>query len=174
MKKLLWIAGLGLLLTAPVPAQNPGPKDPEPGQLSLLLDRAKTLLGMPYRPGGSSPRGFDCSGFVKFVFNSIGVDLNRDSRSQSRQGDKVALDDLKPGDLLFFATRGVRRGISHVGIYLGEGQFIHASSWNGPGMHCVKIGQVTSEYFAKRLVSARRVITGEKDLEAGPAIPAKP
>jgi cell wall-associated NlpC family hydrolase len=174
MKKLLWIAGLGLLLTVPVPAQNPGPRDPEPGQLSLLLDRAKTLLGMPYRPGGTTPRGFDCSGFVKFVFNSIGVDLNRDSRSQSRQGDKVALDDLKPGDLLFFATRGVRRGISHVGIYLGEGQFIHASSWNGPGMHCVKIGQVTSDYFAKRLVSARRVITGEKDPEAGQAIPAKP
>jgi cell wall-associated NlpC family hydrolase len=174
MRKLLWIAGLGLMLTLPVQGQNPGAKDPEPGQLSILVERAKTLVGLPYRFGGTTPRGFDCSGFVKFVFNSVGIDLDRDSRSQSRQGDKVSLDDLKPGDLLFFATRGVRRGISHVGIYLGEGQFIHASSWNGPGMHCVKMGEITSEYFAKRLVTARRVLTGESDPAPGPATLPKP
>lgn len=174
MRKLLWIAGLGLMLMLPVQAQAPGPKDPEPGQLSLLLDKAKTLVGIPYRFGGTTTRGFDCSGFVKFVFSSVGIDLDRDSRSQSRQGDKVSLDDLKPGDLLFFATRGVRRGISHVGIYLGDGQFIHASAWHGPAMKGVKMGEITSEYFAKRLVAARRVLTGESDPAPSQAAPAKP
>jgi cell wall-associated NlpC family hydrolase len=161
MKKLLWIAGLGLLLALPVHAQTAEVKDLDSGQLVTLLNKAKTLLGMPYRPGGSTPRGFDCSGFVKFVFNSVGVNLGRDSRSQAREGDRVALDDLRPGDLLFFATRGVRRGISHVAIYLGDGQFIHANSWTGPGVHCVKVGEITSQYFARRLVAARRILTGE-------------
>lgn len=171
LRKLLWVAGLGVMLALPSHAQSAGAKDPESGQLSLLLDKAKGLVGIPYRWGGTSPKGFDCSGFVKFVFNSVGIDLNRDSRSQARQGDHVALDSLKPGDLLFFATRGVRRGISHVGIYLGEGQFVHASSWYGPGLHCVKMGEINSQYFAKRLVAARRILTGERDPEA---VPAKP
>jgi cell wall-associated NlpC family hydrolase len=69
---------------------------------------------------------------------------------------------------LFFATEGVRRGVSHVGIYLGDGQFIHASAWHGPGMHCVELGKLTSKYFANRLVAARRFMTGEKD-EPDPA-----
>lgn len=168
LRRLLWIGCLGALL--PLHAQADDPKDAlEPNQLAALVDKAKTLIGIPYRFGGTTPtRGFDCSGFVRFVFRSFGVDLDRTSRSQARQGDPVPLDDLKPGDLLFFATEGVRRGVSHVGIYLGDGQFIHASAWHGPGMHCVELGKLTSKYFANRLVAARRFVTGEKD-EAAPA-----
>jgi len=164
-RRLLWIGCLGALL--PLHAQAEEPKDAlEQSQLAAMLDKARTLLGIPYHFGGTSPtRGFDCSGFVRFVFKSFGVDLDRTSRSQSRQGDPVPLDDLKPGDLLFFATRGVRQGVSHVGIYLGDGQFIHASAWHGPGMHCVELGKLTTKYFADRLVAARRFVTGEKDAE---------
>ena len=167
MKRWLWIGCLAGLL--PLQAQTAAPDQaPDAGQVETLLAKARSFLGIPYRFGGGTPKGFDCSGFVRFVFRSVGIDLDRTSRSQSRQGDPVSLDDLRPGDLLFFACRGVRRGVSHVGIYLGDGQFIHASAWSGPGMHCVKMGELTSQYFAKRLVAARRVLTGEKD-EAAPA-----
>jgi cell wall-associated NlpC family hydrolase len=150
---------LGALL--PLQAQSaeaPKAVPDHPSQLTTLLTKAKTFLGRPYRWGGSSPKGFDCSGFVHYVFNSIGVDLNRSSRDQSKDGDPVDLDHILPGDLLFFSTRGMRKGISHVGIYLGEGRFIHASDWGGRGQRCVKLGELASSYFAERLVAARRVI----------------
>jgi len=159
MKRWVGVACLAALL--PLQAQTAAPAEtPESGQVDALLAKAKTFLGIPYRFGGVTPKGFDCSGFVRFVFRSVGIDLDRTSRSQSCQGDPVSLDDLQPGDLLFFACRGVRRGVSHVGIYLGDGRFIHASAWSGPGMHCVKMGGLTSRYFADRLVAARRILTG--------------
>ena len=151
-----WILGLGALL--PLRAQE-AKKAPE-GPLTTLLDKAEACLGAPYRYGGSSLRGFDCSGFVRFVFGSVGIDLDRSSAAQAKQGEAVPLNQIQPGDLLFFRnTRGLRKGISHVGIYLGEGQFIHASSWSGPGKHCVKLAELASDYFTNRLVAARRVVT---------------
>jgi cell wall-associated NlpC family hydrolase len=159
LKRLLWIVCLGAMVPffAQAPGSGPAPReDPVPA----LLEKARSLLGIPYRFGGITPKGFDCSGFVRFVFGTCGIDLDRTSRAQSRQGDPVDLDEIQPGDLLFFATRGVRRGVSHVGIYLGDGKFIHASAWTGPGMRCVKLGELTSQYFADRLVAARRILTG--------------
>jgi cell wall-associated NlpC family hydrolase len=122
-----------------------------------LLGKAKEYIGVPYRPGGFSPSGFDCSGFVRFVFRAFGVELNRSSRSQATQGEKVAPGEIQPGDLLFFRIRGNR--IGHVGIYLGGGQFIHAGSRGGPSVRGVKIARLDSSYYARRLVSARRVMT---------------
>jgi cell wall-associated NlpC family hydrolase len=122
-----------------------------------LLDKAKELVGTPYRYGGASPAGFDCSGFVRFVFQAFGVQLNRSSRSQAIQGERVAPGEIEPGDLLFFRIGGKR--IGHVGIYLGEGQFIHAGSRGDSGARGVKIARLDSSFYERRLVSARRVMT---------------
>ena len=159
LRKILWITCLGAML--PLHAlQAETPKEPaDQGQIASLLAKAKTFLGRPYRYGGITPKGFDCSGFVRYVFSSMGVDLDRTSGSQAKQGDPIDLAHIQPGDLLFFSTRGMRKGISHVGIYLGEGQFIHASNWGGPGKRCVKLGELASSYFADRLVAVRRMVT---------------
>jgi cell wall-associated NlpC family hydrolase len=138
-------------------AQEANPEAPtSQGFISSLLERAKTYIGTPYRYGGTGPNGFDCSGFVRFVFGAFGIHLNHSSRAQASQGDSVDLDQIQPGDLLFFKTQG--NHISHVGIYLGGGQFIEAGSWGGPGKRGVKITQLDSSYYAGRLVSARRLM----------------
>jgi len=165
--KALCFACLAALLPARAETGLPR-EDPDPGRIAFLLAEAKTYLGLPYRYGGVSPKGFDCSGFVRFVFGSFGIDLSRSSGAQAKQGDPIALRDILPGDLLFFSTKGMRKGISHVGIYMGDGRFIHASSWGGPGMHCVRLGELASKYFADRLVSIRRVATPP---EADPKTP---
>lgn len=150
---------LGALLPVRAQDQEPRPEAEHPGLVTSLLETAKTYLGTPYHYGGTTPKGFDCSGFVRFVFGTFGFGLDRSSSSQARQGDPVDLKQLQAGDLLFFQTRGARNGVSHVGIYLGGGQFIHAGSWGGPGKRGVKIGELDSSYYAKRLLSARRVLT---------------
>ena len=159
LRNILLIACLGAML--PLHAlQAETPKETaDQGQIASLLAKAKTFLGRPYHYGGITPKGFDCSGFVRFVFGSCGIDLDRTSGSQANQGVPIDLANIQPGDLLFFSTRGMRKGISHVGIYLGEGQFIHASSWRGPQRGCVKLGQLASSYFADRLVAARRIVS---------------
>jgi cell wall-associated NlpC family hydrolase len=123
------------------------------------LDKAKAYLGTPYHYGGTTPKGFDCSGFVRFVFGAFGFGLERSSYSQAKQGEPIDPKQIQPGDLLFFKTRGNQNRVSHVGIYLGQGQFIHAGSWGGPGQRGVKIGELDSSYYANRLISARRVLT---------------
>jgi cell wall-associated NlpC family hydrolase len=158
LKRFLWLACLGIML--PIQAGPPeAAKSPDQGQLATLIEKAKTCLGVPYRWGGISRKGFDCSGFVRFVFGSCGIDLDRTSRSQAEQGDPIDLANIEPGDLLFFSTRGMRKGISHVGIYLGEGQFIHAAGWRGTRTGCVQLGQLASSYFSERLVAARRIVS---------------
>ena len=96
-----------------------------PSLVKTVLQRAISLLGTPYRWGGSSPEsGFDCSGLVGYVFRTIGIDLPRVSRAMADEGTKVASRDaLAEGDLVFFGKRG---HIDHVGIYVGEGKFVHA------------------------------------------------
>jgi len=158
LKRFLCLACLGIML--PIQAQAPEPKESrDQGQLASLLEKARTCLGVPYRWGGITKKGFDCSGFVRFVFGSCGIDLDRTSRSQAEQGDPIDLANIQPGDLLFFSTRGMRKGISHVGIYLGEGQFIHAAGWRGTTHGCVQLGQLASSYFSERLVAARRIVS---------------
>ncbi len=141
------------------PANQPSQEAPaKPGMVASLLWKASEFLGTPYRHGGTTPKGFDCSGFVRHVFGTFGIQLNRSSSAQAAQGDRVNLEDIQPGDVLFFKTRGPKGGISHVGIYLGNGEFIHAGAWGGPSKRVVKITELDSTYYSKRLVAARRFL----------------
>jgi cell wall-associated NlpC family hydrolase len=107
---------------------------------------AMQYLGVPYVWGGSSPRGFDCSGLVSYVFAQIGVSLPHSSYSQFGMGTSVSISDLQPGDLVFFT------GASHVGIYIGGGQFIHAPHTGD----VVKISSL-SGYYSSNFAGARRI-----------------
>jgi len=133
---------------------------PQGGQygetMNRLIDSALDLVGIRYRRGGSSAEsGFDCSGFVGYVFlEQLGLRLPRTSGEISRAGEQVSRSDLKPGDLVFFNT--MRRAFSHVGIYMGDNQFVHAPR---PGK-AVRVEDIRESYWAKRYNGARR-ITGE-------------
>jgi hypothetical protein len=111
-------------------------------------------LGVPYRYGGNTPAtGFDCSGLVRHVFlGSAAVELPRSAHEMARQGAPVAAGDLQPGDLVFFNTRG--RPHSHVGIYMGDGRFVHAPARRGH----VKIESMDASYWQRRFNGARRVL----------------
>jgi probable lipoprotein NlpC len=118
---------------------------------SLLMETVKKLYGVPYKTGGTSKKGFDCSGFTRYVFNQLGVALPHNSASQYAFGQKVARKDLQPGDLLFFITNG--RSISHVGIYIGNNTFVHSASGKG----VVKTSLNDPYYWSKRFVGAKRL-----------------
>lgn len=119
--------------------------------VSLLLDTALSLRGVPYRNGGSDLAGFDCSGFVQYVFHQHGRNLPRETRDQFDIGVPVTTDDLRPGDLVFFET--VRSGASHVGIALDREWFVHAPSSNG----VVRVERYSSRYWTTRYLGARRI-----------------
>jgi cell wall-associated NlpC family hydrolase len=110
-------------------------------------------IGVNYKFGGNTPEGgLDCSGLVRYVFQQVtGVTLPRTAREMSRLGDKVAKNDLKPGDLVFFNTR--RLPFSHVGIYLGDDRFIHAPSKGSE----VEISQLGEAYWQKHFTGGRRL-----------------
>lgn len=112
------------------------------------------LIGIDYRWGGNEPEnGLDCSGLVRYVFQEVtGVTLPRSAKEMSRVGAKVAISDLKPGDLVFFNTR--RFAFSHVGIYLGDGQFIHAPARGRE----VEVATLDKNFWQKRFSGARRLI----------------
>lgn len=112
------------------------------------------LIGVDYRFGGNSPAsGLDCSGLVRYVFQEVtGVTLPRTSREMSSLGSKIALGELKPGDLVFFNTRQFQ--FSHVGIYLGDSRFIHAPSRGGE----VEIARLSESYWQKHFDGARRLV----------------
>ena len=120
-----------------------------------VIAYAKTLLGKPYVWGAQGPNSFDCSGFTYYVFkNAAGITLPRTSSAQSKYGTYVSKSNLKVGDLVFFDTNGANDGnVSHVGIYLGNNQFIHASSSKGK----VVISEMSS-YYSGAYVNARRVL----------------
>ena len=123
-----------------------------PPTLAAIVTTALELRGMPYRNGGSDPSGFDCSGFMQYVFARHGTALPREVRDQYRIGREIDLGDVQAGDLLFFET--VSRGASHVGMALGNGQFVHAPSSRG----VVRVEPYTAVYWARRFVGARRVL----------------
>jgi cell wall-associated NlpC family hydrolase len=134
------------------PATQPAEVEPEIVQPPLLAT-ALALRGTPYLNGGSEPtQGFDCSGFVQWVFGQHGTALPREVREQFDAGRGIDRDEVKPGDLVFFTT--VSRGASHVGIALGNGEFVHAPSSRG----VVRVEPYTSGYWAARWVGARRVL----------------
>jgi cell wall-associated NlpC family hydrolase len=119
-----------------------------------LTSSALDLIGIRYQWGGTKPEsGLDCSGLVQFVFQQVtGVTLPRSAKEMSRHGDKVALSDLKPGDLVFFNTR--RFAFSHVGIYVGDNQFIHAPRRGRE----VEMATIDKSYWQKRFDGARRLV----------------
>jgi cell wall-associated NlpC family hydrolase len=127
-------------------------------QASGLVAQAMGLLGVPYRRGGTSEvTGFDCSGFVRHIYEkSFGQILPRRAIDQARATEVIDKDELQPGDLVFFNT--MRRAFSHVGIYLGDGKFIHAPRTG----KSVNVADMRSAYWQKRFNGARRVpLTGD-------------
>ncbi len=127
--------------------------DGPPGRIEVLLRRAQALLGTPYRWGGTSPdSGFDCSGLVNYVFRTaLGIELPRVSRDMANNGQKVDRGSLAAGDLVFFGRRGKR--VDHVGIYIGDGQFVHAPRSGRD----VTVSRLDSGYWAGRFLQARRI-----------------
>jgi len=111
-----------------------------------IIEKAFNYIGVSYRYGASSEKGFDCSGFVKFVFRKFGLELPHSSYSQYRLSKHIETNEAQLGDLVFFITRG--KGVSHVGIYLGNKQFIHS-----PGRgRTVSIDSLSAGYYKKHLV----------------------
>lgn len=121
--------------------------------VQATLDEALELLGIRYKRGGSSPEtGFDCSGFVRHVFSeSLGLSLPHNAAAISQAGERVEKKELQPGDLVFFNT--MRRAFSHVGIYLGDNQFVHAPRSGAR----VRIEDMGDRYWSRRYNGARRI-----------------
>jgi len=122
-----------------------------------IVNYAKQFLGVKYKYGKASPsEGFDCSGLVYYVFKHFGINLERSSENQAKHGERVEKKDLKAGDLVFFDTNGGLNSIEHVGIYIGDGKFIHSSS--GRSTKKVVISDMSSGYYSKCYMTARRYI----------------
>ena len=121
------------------------------GNVKEILTYANTFTGVPYKFGGTTPAGFDCSGYIRYVFQKIGYDLPRQADEQYTVGKKVEKSNLQPGDLVFFET--YEPGISHSGIYIGDGQFISATSSSG-----VAVADIDDSYWGPRYVGAKRVL----------------
>ena len=121
--------------------------------IQKLISDALGLVGLRYRRGGTDAEtGFDCSGFVGYLFRErLGLELPRTSKDISRTGEPVEKAELEPGDLVFFNT--MRRAFSHVGIYLGNNQFVHSPRTG----RAVRVEDMTDRYWAKRYNGARRV-----------------
>jgi cell wall-associated NlpC family hydrolase len=115
-----------------------------------LLQTAAQYVGVPYMFGGNTPNGFDCSGFTRYVFARVGISLPRMADEQYDLGQPVNKGRLQPGDLVYFTT--YTSGVSHVGIYLGDGKFISATSSRG-----VAIAHMDDSYWGPRYIGARRV-----------------
>lgn len=154
-----WVAGWLLNFEGKGPAVGPrvasaSVKDDPQGALpgKSILATAMKYLGRPYRFGGSTHAGFDCSGFVYRVMAELGKRLPRRGRDMAGVGSPVSREKLKPGDVLFFENT-YHPGISHVGIYVGGDRFIHASSAGG----AVIITSLSKSYYAKRLCAVRRM-----------------
>jgi cell wall-associated NlpC family hydrolase len=169
MRRRLWLGVLALSLTSACAARGPSRPQPfpQPGGTPAAADpRAEAVagrlgdsvahaavrfVGTPYRRGGDTPGGFDCSGLVHYVFGLHGIGVPRSVAELQQAGARVTRRDLRPGDLVFFATAGPK--ISHVGIVIGDEQFVHAPSRRGT----VRVEPLTSPYWARRYVTSRRI-----------------
>jgi cell wall-associated NlpC family hydrolase len=139
-----------------VPKETPDKPQPRPAKKekdmgSIAARTAERFVGIPYRWGGDNVvDGMDCSGFVRAVYNLCGLSIPRTSRDQYRAGDAVSRDDLQDGDLVFFGASADK--INHVGIYVGNGRFVHAPRRGED----IRVTSVDDTYFEKRFVGARR------------------
>ena len=116
-----------------------------------VLDYAKKFVGVRYRSGGEGPSGFDCSGYVRYVYKNFGLDLVHTAAGQYNSGTAIKREELRPGDLVFFNTGG--SGINHSGIYVGNNQFIHASSSRG-----VRVDSLSDGYWNPKFRGANRIL----------------
>lgn len=117
-----------------------------------VVNYAYKFLGKPYVFGATGPNAFDCSGLTQYVYNRFGVGLSRTTYTQVNEGIKVNKSELRPGDLVFFNTAG---SISHVGIYIGNGEFIHAPRTGKP----VMVSSLIDGYYAQKYETARRIFS---------------
>ncbi|MBF8118237.1 NlpC/P60 family protein [Bacillus cereus] len=141
--------------TTPTPNQ---PTEAETKKADQVIEEAKKYLGVPYVWGGTSPKGFDCSGLTQYVYRAIGIPLDRTAAMQSKQGKKITnVNDMRKGDLIFFANTGNRTGITHVAIYIGNGKMIEAPD----------VGQTVkiSDFKTGKFAWATRVL-GDGDLSS--------
>lgn len=119
-----------------------------------IVAYAKQYLGVPYVWGGNGPYSFDCSGFTKYVYSHFGYSINRTASAQLKNGVSVSRSELQAGDLVFFYNGKVSTPVSHVGIYIGNGDFIHASS----NSYTVEISSLYARNYDQKYVYARRII----------------
>jgi cell wall-associated NlpC family hydrolase len=135
-------------------AQNGAPEDNFVSSSNIkdrrmsIIKIAMSQIGVPYKPGGADPRGFDCSGFSSYVYKRNKIMIVRTATGQYRNGKKLKGKTVRPGDLVFFKIDG--KSIGHVGIYLGKGKFIHAPS-SGKS---VEVQSLSSEYWKPRFLGA--------------------
>ena len=153
-----FLLALGLAVTAMLAGCASSPEIPQQTTVrasnevaSKAIIYAKEMLCKPYQFAGDTPAGFDCSGLVKYSYGRAGISMPRDTQAQHRMSVLVSKHGLREGDLLFFDQEGRKK--SHVGIYLGNGRFIHAPSSGGK----VRIDSMNAEYWKKHFVEARRV-----------------
>lgn len=128
------------------------PRPRSTGTIRNLFSNIRQYLGIPYRFGGESTSGFDCSGFVRFMFNKeLDVNLPHSSREMANMGTRVERDELKPGDLVFFKNSS--NNINHVGIFIGNDTFVHSSSSRG-----ITRDTLNESYYSKRFAAAVRIV----------------
>ncbi len=144
---LLAFSGCG---TAPAVPDGAAARGAAPSLGQRIVAEARALMGTPYRYGGATPRGFDCSGLVYYTHRKVGLSVPRSTREQLEQARPVPPARLRPGDLVFF--RLTWRKVSHVGIYAGQRRFIHAPSSGKQ----VSMASLDNDYWDKRLVAAGR------------------
>lgn len=145
--RLVWVPERKLYLREGIDAVAPTRTHRAPTEPRAVVQLATRHVGHPYAWGGASPEGFDCSGFVMYVYGKVGVALPHNAARQYAYGTPVRRDELEPGDLVFFDR------LRHNGIYIGDGKFVHASKRGG-----VKISRVNGHWFRERWTGARRVL----------------
>ena len=152
MASAAMLAGCGGYSPVDHPSGDPDDTPSSSGDTGkTVVKMAEEFIGTPYRSGGTTTNGVDCSGLAFAVYRRVGVNLPRNSNAQSRTGDHVDRDELRAGDLVFF---GSGSNVSHVGIYADGGEFIHAST----RARSVRFDRLDNKYFRNRYIGARRVL----------------